>query len=177
MFSEQNALLILEESTANIANGNLESYTESPTSKQNNSLAKSTLDLVKVTSPTILDDGQGLDVFLTFTCQGRCGKKISFPCSCSATCVIYGTCCDNMAQDCPHVWEEGLTKFDLIRTSDFICDQNSIYTIVSCPVVERNEMEPETSNKQMSRQETGSLKIQNQLLSNLNTTEQRQSRE
>ncbi|GFN98941.1 hypothetical protein PoB_002544700 [Plakobranchus ocellatus] len=174
MFSEQNALQVLEESTDNIANGNLESYTETPTSKQNDSLVEKTLDLVQVTLPTILDDGQGLDVFLTFTCRGRCGKKISFPCSCSATCVIYGTCCDNMVQDCPHVLEEGLTRFDLIRTSDFICDQNSIYTIVSCPVVERNEMKPETSNKQMSREETGSLKIQNQLLSNLDTTEQRQ---
>ncbi|GFO35251.1 hypothetical protein PoB_006175600 [Plakobranchus ocellatus] len=176
MFHEQNAPPTLQESTKNInAAGNLESYTLIPKPKQKNSLAESTLGFVQVTSPTILDDGQDLDLSLTFTCQGRCGKKISFPCSCSATCVIYGTCCDNMAQDCPHVLEEGLTRFDLIRTSDFICDQNSIYTIVSCPVVERNEMKPETSNKQMSREETESLKIQNQLLSNLDTTEQRQN--
>ncbi|GFN98937.1 hypothetical protein PoB_002544300 [Plakobranchus ocellatus] len=175
MFHEQNAPPTLQVSTKSIsAAGNPENYNETPTPKQKDSLAESTLDLVQITSPTILDDGLDLDLSLTFTCQGRCGKKISFPCSCSATCVIYGTCCDNMAQDCPHVWEEGLTRFDLIRTSDFICDLNSIYTIVSCPVIERNEMEPETSNKQMSREETGSPKIQNQLLSNLDTTEQRQ---
>ncbi|GFN93795.1 hypothetical protein PoB_002030100 [Plakobranchus ocellatus] len=51
--------------------------------------------------------------------SGRCGKKISFPCSCSAACVIYGTCCDNMAQDCPHVWEERRSSFNLIRTLDY----------------------------------------------------------
>ncbi|GFO30690.1 hypothetical protein PoB_005719500 [Plakobranchus ocellatus] len=146
MFHEQNAALVLQESTNNIISLNinaafkLENYTEIPTPKQKDSLAESTLGFVQVTALTILDDEQGLNLFLTFICQGRCGKKISFPCSCSATCVIYGTCCDNMTQDCPHVWEERLTRFDLIRTSDFICDQNSIYTIVSCPVVERNEM-------------------------------------
>ncbi|GFN81824.1 hypothetical protein PoB_000833000 [Plakobranchus ocellatus] len=79
-----------------------------------------------------------------------------------------------MAQDCPHVWDKGLSRFHLIRTSDYICDQNSIYTIVSCPILERNEMEPETSNNQMSREATESLKIQKQLLSNNDTTEQRQ---
>ncbi|GFO45507.1 hypothetical protein PoB_007201200 [Plakobranchus ocellatus] len=52
------------------------------------------------------------DLTLTFTCQGRCGMEMSFPCSCSASCVVYGTCCDNITQVCPHVWEEGMTRFD-----------------------------------------------------------------
>ncbi|GFN76440.1 hypothetical protein PoB_000294600 [Plakobranchus ocellatus] len=174
MLSKKNASLTLEEITNINATGNLENYTEISTSTEKDPLAQSILSVAQITSPTVLDNEQGLDLFLTFTCQGRCGKKISFPCSCSATCVIYGTCCDNIAQDCPHVWEEGLIRFDLIRTSDFICDQNSIYIIVSCPIVERNEKAPETSNKKMSREETESLKIQNQLSSNLDTTEQRQ---
>ncbi|GFO35258.1 hypothetical protein PoB_006176300 [Plakobranchus ocellatus] len=169
MFSKQNALLNLEEITDNITTSYLENYTEIPTSNQKVSLAESSLSFDQIIPPTIT----------TFTCKGRCGKKISFPCSCSATCVIYGTCCDNMAQDCPHIWEEGLTRFDLIHTSDFICDQNLIYTIVSCPkekkeIVQRNEMLLETSNKQMSREETESLKIQNQLFSNIDTIEQKQ---
>ncbi|GFO35300.1 hypothetical protein PoB_006180500 [Plakobranchus ocellatus] len=175
MFSKKNPPLSLEEATIINATGNQENYTEMSPSTEKDYFAQSTLSVAQVTSPTVLDNEQGLDLFLTFTCQGRCGKKISFPCSCSATCVIYGTCCDNMAQDCPHVWEEGLTRFDLISTSDFICDQNSIYTIVSCPIVERNEKVSETSNKQISREETESRKIKNQLLSNLDTIEQRQN--
>ncbi|GFO10203.1 hypothetical protein PoB_003670800 [Plakobranchus ocellatus] len=174
MFRKQNALLTLEEITDNITTSYLENSTEIPTSKQNTSLTENSLSLGQITSPTILGD----DLFLTFTCQGRCGRKI-FPCSCRATCVIYGTCCDNMAQDCPRVWEEGLTRFDLIRTSDFICDQNSINTIVSCPkkmkdIVQLNEMESETSNKQMSMEETESLQIRNRFSSNIDITEQRQ---
>ncbi|GFN75834.1 hypothetical protein PoB_000234000 [Plakobranchus ocellatus] len=73
---------------------------------------------------------------LTFTCEGQCGKRISFPCSCSATCVVYGTCCDNMASDCPHVWEEGLSRFDHIRRANVICSEDSIYMISSCPIRE-----------------------------------------
>ncbi|GFO05773.1 hypothetical protein PoB_003227800 [Plakobranchus ocellatus] len=175
IFSKQKAPLTLEESTDNIAIGNLENYTVMIASKEKDSFGESTLGLGQVTLPTIVDDEQGLDLFLTFTCQGRCGKKISFPCSCSATCVIYDTCCANMAQDCPHVWEKGLTRFDLIRTADYICDQNSIYIIISCPDTdkesfEQNEMELKTSNKQMLRGET---EIQNQSLSNTDPREQR----
>ncbi|GFO35262.1 hypothetical protein PoB_006176700 [Plakobranchus ocellatus] len=157
MFRKQNGPLTLEEITDNATTGYIENYTEIPTFKQKDCLAESILSLGQITSPTLPGD----DLFLTFTCQGRCGRKISFPCSCSATCVIYGTCCDNMAQDCPHVWEEGLTRFDLIRTSDFICDQNSIYTIISCP-------------RKMSVEENESLQIRNRFLSNIDTTEQRQ---
>ncbi|GFO35261.1 hypothetical protein PoB_006176600 [Plakobranchus ocellatus] len=154
IYRKQNAPLTLEEINDNKTTGSLENYTEIPTSKQKDSLAES---LGQTTSSTILGD----DLFLTFTCQGRCGRKISFPCSCSATCVIYGICCDNMAQDCPRVWEEGLTRYDLIRTSDFICDENWIYTIISCP-------------KKLSMEETESLQIRNRFLSNIDTTEQRQ---
>ncbi|GFN98947.1 hypothetical protein PoB_002545300 [Plakobranchus ocellatus] len=176
IFKKQNASLTLEEIIDNKTTGYLENYTEIPTSKLKDSLAESSLSLGQITSPSMLDD----DLFLTFTCQGRCGKKISFPCSCSATCIIYGTCCDNMAQDCPHVWEEGLTRFDLIRTSDFICDQNSIFTITSCPkrkkeIVQRNEVESETSNKQMSMEESESLQIRDRFLSNIDTAEQKQN--
>ncbi|GFN83530.1 hypothetical protein PoB_001003600 [Plakobranchus ocellatus] len=74
------------------------------------------------------------DMTLTFTCEGRCGTNISFPCSCSATCVVYGTCCENLSQDCPRVWQEGQNRFDHIRGSDFVCDADlKIYKIVSCP--------------------------------------------
>ncbi|GFO19859.1 hypothetical protein PoB_004636400 [Plakobranchus ocellatus] len=73
------------------------------------------------------------DKTLTFTCQGRCGKEISFPCSCSASCVVYGTCCDNITQDCPHVLEEGMTRFDRMLGADIVCHEDFIYMISSCP--------------------------------------------
>ncbi|GFN74501.1 hypothetical protein PoB_000100700 [Plakobranchus ocellatus] len=175
MFRKQNAPLTLAETTDNTTTSYLENHMQISTSKQKESLAESSLSLGQTISSVSLDD----DLFLTFTCKGRCGRKISFPCSCSAICVIYGTCCDNMAHDCPHVWEKGLIRFDLIRTSDFICDQNSIYTIISCPkkkkeIVHRNEMKQETSNKQMTMDETENLQNRNRFLSNLDTTEQTQ---
>ncbi|GFN74958.1 hypothetical protein PoB_000146400 [Plakobranchus ocellatus] len=73
------------------------------------------------------------DLTLTFTCEGRCGMEMSFPCSCSASCVVYGTCCDNMTQDCPHVWEEGMTKFDHMLGVDIVCHEDRLYMISSCP--------------------------------------------
>ncbi|GFN86598.1 hypothetical protein PoB_001310400 [Plakobranchus ocellatus] len=87
----------------------------------------------QVTAPIRSGIDDDLDRALTFTCHDRCGMSISFPCSCSATCVAYDTCCDGMAKDCPRVWEEGLAKFDPIRTADVICAKDSIYIISSCP--------------------------------------------
>ncbi|GFO15298.1 hypothetical protein PoB_004180300 [Plakobranchus ocellatus] len=81
------------------------------------------------------------DSTLTFTCQGRCGKEMSFPCSCSASCVVYGTCCDNMTQDCPQVWEEGMTRFDHMLGADVVCHEDFIYMISSCPRSLRKDAE------------------------------------
>ncbi|GFN75982.1 hypothetical protein PoB_000248800 [Plakobranchus ocellatus] len=102
---------------------------------------------------------------LTFTCEGRCDKKISFPCSCSATCVFYGTCCENLSQDCPRVWEEGQFLFDQIRGSGFMCDEDlKIYKIVSCPgFIESKEIGPLNS-------ETPMMRIENARNNAVNTT-------
>ncbi|GFO06711.1 hypothetical protein PoB_003321600 [Plakobranchus ocellatus] len=73
------------------------------------------------------------DPTLTFTCEDRCGKELSFPCSCSASCVVYGTCCDNLTQHCPHVWEEGMTRFGHMLGADTLCHEDFAYIISSCP--------------------------------------------
>ncbi|GFO37232.1 reverse transcriptase/ribonuclease h/methyltransferase [Plakobranchus ocellatus] len=79
-------------------------------------------------------DDNDIDMAVTFTCEGRCDNKMSFPCSCSATCVFYGTCCENLSLDCPRVWEKGQFLYDQIRGSAFVCDADlKIYKIVSCP--------------------------------------------
>ncbi|KAK3771220.1 hypothetical protein RRG08_053363 [Elysia crispata] len=75
------------------------------------------------------------DQRLDFSCRDRCGKEISFPCACSAKCVVYGTCCEGMARDCLHILEEGRSRFGHLLTSDFFCDQESIYKIASCPAL------------------------------------------
>ncbi|GFO37702.1 hypothetical protein PoB_006420700 [Plakobranchus ocellatus] len=87
------------------------------------------------------EEDDDIDRTLIFTCQGRCGKTISFPCSCSSTCVVYDTCCVNMSTDCPHVWEEGLSRFDHIRRADFTCSKHSIYMISTCPSQVKTENE------------------------------------
>ncbi|GFN83531.1 hypothetical protein PoB_001003700 [Plakobranchus ocellatus] len=110
----------------------------------------------QVEENTTLIDDNDIDMTLTFTCEGNCGKKISFPCSCSATCVVYGTCCENLSQDCPHVWKEGQLRFDHIRRSDFVCDADlKIYKIVSCPgSLAHKEIGSSNTETQMMRTET-----------------------
>ncbi|RUS70144.1 hypothetical protein EGW08_022097 [Elysia chlorotica] len=79
------------------------------------------------------DPLDALDLSLQFTCRGRCGMEISFPCGCSASCVVYGTCCDDMDQDCPDIVREAHSRFGSLFNSGIICDENLIYTIASCP--------------------------------------------
>ncbi|GFO17028.1 hypothetical protein PoB_004353300 [Plakobranchus ocellatus] len=112
-----------------------------------------------------LSDDNDIDMALTFTCEGRCDNKISFPCSCSATCVVYGTCCENLSQDCPRVWEEGQFLFDQMRGSDFVCDSDiKIYKIVSCPgFIESKEIGSSNSD-------TPVMRIENVLNNAVNTT-------
>ncbi|GFN74560.1 hypothetical protein PoB_000106600 [Plakobranchus ocellatus] len=112
-----------------------------------------------------LSDDNDIDMDLIFTCEGRCDKKISFPCSCSATCVVYGTCCENLSQDCPRVWEEGQFLFDQMRGSDFVCDAGTkIYKIVSCPgLIESKEIGSSNS-------ETPMMRIENVRNTAVNTT-------
>ncbi|GFN99332.1 hypothetical protein PoB_002583800 [Plakobranchus ocellatus] len=93
------------------------------------------------TSLSALDVHGFTDSPLTFTCEGHCGERHSFPCACSPTCVIYGTCCDNIAEHCPHIWEEGRTRFDHILTAEFICDKDSLHKIISCPRPVKNDFD------------------------------------
>ena len=72
------------------------------------SVPKTTMDATTTYDPFF---GVRLDERLTFTCRGRCGLEISFPCGCSPVCVVYGTCCDDIALDCPQVFEEGWSRF------------------------------------------------------------------
>ncbi|GFO48839.1 hypothetical protein PoB_007534400 [Plakobranchus ocellatus] len=109
-------------------------YIETSTSKEKDPLIHSYLNYNQVTASSLMEHENDIDLLLfTFTCQGRCGENISFPCSCSATCFLYDTCCDNMAQDCPHILNKGRARFNHIRTADITCSKYSIYIIETCP--------------------------------------------
>ncbi|GFN99698.1 hypothetical protein PoB_002620400 [Plakobranchus ocellatus] len=109
-------------------------YSEISISIEEDPLLRSYLNYNQVTESTFMGYENDIDLSLfTFTCQGRCGEKISFPCSCSATCFLYDTCCDNMAQDCPRILNEGRAKFSHIRTADITCSNYPIYIIETCP--------------------------------------------
>ncbi|GFO11112.1 hypothetical protein PoB_003761700 [Plakobranchus ocellatus] len=84
-------------------------------------------------NPGALPGMDDIDHSLIITCEGRCGEKLSFPCSCTTTCVVYGSCCDNITQDCPEVWQEGWARFEHITRADLVCHENLIYLISSCP--------------------------------------------
>ncbi|GFO40949.1 hypothetical protein PoB_006745400 [Plakobranchus ocellatus] len=178
MFREWDVPFDLEKSIDNIVTGNTFNATETSLSNQKDYLDARTFSFGQVTQPSLMGDENELSLPLTFTCKDLCGKEISFPCSCSPTCVVYDTCCDSMAQDCPHVWNEGLTRFDHIRTANFVCDENSIYTIVSCPKtnkenIEQNKNKTRFRDKQISRDEIEGPKTQLWIFSNVDTTTQR----
>ncbi|KAK3727837.1 hypothetical protein RRG08_016038 [Elysia crispata] len=96
--------------------------------------------------------GLSLDQRLEFTCRGRCGQRIALPCGCSASCVVYGTCCRDMSHDCPQIVQEGHARFGHLLTSDVICDEALIYRIVSCPLLNKKQESPQQIDSPMLEQ-------------------------
>ena len=83
-----------------------------------------------------------LDALFVFRCKGRCGTKESFPCSCHAICLVYGTCCEGFTQDCPDTMEESLVRFAFLRRTDIVCSDYNIYVVMSCPSPrDKNDMQ------------------------------------
>ncbi|RUS74303.1 hypothetical protein EGW08_017940 [Elysia chlorotica] len=93
---------------------------------------KNTSDAKSLTMPTTGIDREG-EASLIRTCAGRCGEESLFPCSCSALCVVYDTCCENFTQDCPHILQGARYGFgDLIESNKY-CSEDSVFLISSCP--------------------------------------------
>ncbi|GFN87030.1 hypothetical protein PoB_001353600 [Plakobranchus ocellatus] len=116
-------------------------------------LDTSSSNIGQVTAASTSGIDNDFDIALTFTCRDRCGMKISFPCSCSATCVVYGTCCDNLAKDCPHVWEEGTIKFDHLHSVGLTCDDDFVYKISTCPSLVQGNVQQEQGKWSSLRRE------------------------
>ncbi|KAH9503704.1 smg-9, nonsense mediated mRNA decay factor [Bulinus truncatus] len=77
-------------------------------------------------------------------CKDVCGSEFVLPCSCSATCVIFNNCCENITLHCPHIVQEGLRLFARQRTSEISCTDYGNFMITSCPSVAHNNLTNET---------------------------------
>ncbi|RUS82586.1 hypothetical protein EGW08_009660 [Elysia chlorotica] len=86
------------------------------------------------------------------TCRGRCGFGASFPCGCSASCVVYQTCCRDIALDCPHVVQKAWSEFQHLITADVLCDDDAVLKITSCPKEYGNHNINKNGNKNIPGQ-------------------------
>ncbi|RUS83216.1 hypothetical protein EGW08_009027 [Elysia chlorotica] len=91
---------------------------------------------------------------LTYTCKNRCGTENMFPCTCSALCVVYDTCCENFSIDCPHILQDAKARFGNLIASDKVCGKNFVFVISSCPrQSETNKLNAETEELQSNKTE------------------------
>ncbi|GFR92945.1 hypothetical protein ElyMa_002631200 [Elysia marginata] len=153
---DANFLQLLKSDKSSRTGNNSSPWLSTATPLRNRSLSEITNDLNSTIRLEVLarQDSNGTtdvppwedlhsDVY-EFTCRGRCGQKIAFPCGCSASCVVYDTCCQDMAQDCPHVLRKGLLKFRHLMMTEKLCeDENPVYMITSCPEVGRQQYNQE----------------------------------
>ncbi|KAK3795321.1 hypothetical protein RRG08_019596 [Elysia crispata] len=92
---------------------------------------------------------------LVYTCADKCGEEPLLPCSSSALCVVYDTCCENFSQDCPHILQDARYEFGDLITSDKFCSVDSDFIISSCPrhVQTHNETDEMQPNKTVMAEE------------------------
>ena len=68
------------------------------------------------------------------SCEQRCGQDTNYPCSCDEKCVVYRTCCEDLAETCPGLYNLALTKFRHMLSASVHCDIISAVLLVqSCP--------------------------------------------
>ena len=69
-----------------------------------------------------------------FSCGQRCGEDPSYPCSCDEKCLVYKTCCPDLAEFCPTLFKRALVKFGNLMSASVHCDETSVVMLVnSCP--------------------------------------------
>ncbi|GFR99653.1 hypothetical protein ElyMa_001050800 [Elysia marginata] len=93
------------------------------------------------------------------SCEARCGEDAGFPCSCDSKCIVYKTCCKDMAQTCSDLYNLSLAKFkDLLSVSTRCDKMTSVFMVESCPVTKPGESERLDSFTEMLKKNS-SLKI------------------
>ena len=69
------------------------------------------------------------------SCRHRCGQEYSFPCSCEEKCVVHKTCCEDLAEACPELYNQALTKLRHLLFESVRCDSMSaVFMVESCPL-------------------------------------------
>ncbi|GFR99651.1 hypothetical protein ElyMa_001050700 [Elysia marginata] len=68
------------------------------------------------------------------SCKHRCGEATNFPCSCDEKCVVYKTCCEDLAHFCSDLHNMAITKFRQLLLSSIRCDaMSAVFMVESCP--------------------------------------------
>ncbi|KAK3740072.1 hypothetical protein RRG08_021358 [Elysia crispata] len=85
------------------------------------------------------------------SCEQRCGEDTNYPCSCDEKCLVYKTCCEDLAETCPGLYNLALAKFGHLLPASVHCDIISAVLLVqSCP--------PKTENVQSFKEDHKAMK-------------------
>ena len=85
------------------------------------------------------------------SCEQRCGEDTNYPCSCDEKCVVYKTCCEDLTETCPGLYNLALSKFGHLLPASVHCDIiSAVFLVQSCP--------PKTENVQSFKEDHKTLK-------------------
>ncbi|RUS82811.1 hypothetical protein EGW08_009431 [Elysia chlorotica] len=107
----------------------------------------------------------------SLSCRNRCGLDANFPCSCDDKCVVHRTCCEDLAQSCPELYSQALTKFRHLLHASVRCDEiSAVHMVESCPSEQQtagNEYPPENPKGE----DRGKMVSLSEILSNAPVTD------
>ena len=67
------------------------------------------------------------------SCRGRCGLDVHVPCSCVQICFIYGNCCYDMSEECPHLVMSERSRLRHLLQADIECSElTDTFMVMSC---------------------------------------------
>ncbi|KAK3771729.1 hypothetical protein RRG08_035784 [Elysia crispata] len=68
------------------------------------------------------------------SCQGRCGDRSPYPCSCAAICIVHGNCCDDLNDKCAGLVASAKSRFQHLQMAKVECSSiTSTFMVLSCP--------------------------------------------
>ncbi|GFR88658.1 hypothetical protein ElyMa_006105000 [Elysia marginata] len=74
------------------------------------------------------------DVYSPTSCEGRCGDRNSFPCSCTDVCLVNRNCCHDINKYCFSVVKSATKRMKHLVNAKVECSSmTSTFMILSCP--------------------------------------------
>ena len=68
------------------------------------------------------------------SCQGRCGDREAYPCSCANICIVHGNCCDDLKDKCANLVASAKSRFQHLQEVEVECSSiTSTFMVMSCP--------------------------------------------